>query len=126
MLRIEIAPKKPKPKVVSPPFIPTSKPAANWPYPSGGVTRLSQAILRDNIIKQQAKACPFIEGQVVIPVSEESFKAHGECYIQGIAKNYAQYGSDVEWPANNKPLIITAVNANGAILFTSVDFFKAK
>lgn len=123
MLRIEIEAKKPKP-VVTPPFTPQTKTA--WPYPSGGTTKFSQAVVRDNIIKAAYKACPFVPSQVVIPVNDSDFKTHGECYIQGIAKTYAEYGGGVDWPVNNKPLIITAVNQHGATLFTSIDFFKAK
>ena len=84
------------------------------------------AIARDNIIKKAAKECPFVKGQVVVPSNSDEAIKHGECYIQGIAQNYAQYGGETHWPENNSPLIITAVDQHGQTMFTNSAYFKAK
>lgn len=93
-------------------------------YPVTTSTPKNTAEIRDNIIKEAAKKCPYKVGDIVEPVNAESFAKYGQCYVQHIAQTYVQYGKDVEWPAHNNPLIVCAIAAGGDAFFATTNYFK--
>lgn len=80
---------------------------------------------RDNIIKKLAAACPYAEGEVVTPHSQEERDKWGtEIVVEKICDSYAKYGKGTDWPKDNsEPLIVTAYNkAKAARFFCTVGY----
>lgn len=69
---------------------------------------LEEAHRRDKLIKELAAQAKYVAGDTCVPTTDQGKEMYGECYVRGIAKNYAQYGN-VDWPDDDsQPMIVTA------------------
>jgi hypothetical protein len=137
MLRIYMPSlRKEPPTVVHPPWNQralTHTPSVTPPVEKPRVAPLQfEAIKRDKIIRDAAKACPYTVGDTCVQAqgSAEDIAKRGDCTIIKICQNYTQYGAETEWPAHNRPLIVLAshFDEKGVIIYfyCSVGFLKKK
>ena len=91
-------------------------------HPVSNITVYNETRRRDNIIKKLVEDCKFTEGQIVLSaVKEEEF------IINKICKCYAHMGSDVDWPVNDNPMIMTITSVkNKTVSFCTTNYLKAK
>jgi len=96
-----------------------------WKAPQQAVSNIAvynESRRRDNIIKKLVEECGFTEGQVVVSAIKGD-----EYIINKICKCYAHFGSDVDWPANDNPMIITATSVKDKVLsFCTTNYLKVK
>jgi len=104
--------------------IPYTPPTTAWKAPPAvsNIAVYNETRRRDNIIKALVAECKFTEGQVVLSaVKEEEF------LINKICGCYAHMGSDVDWPTNDNPMIVTITKVNDkSVSFCTTNYLKAK
>ena len=104
--------------------IPYTPPVSAWKAPPtvSNITIYNETRRRDNIIKALVTECGFTEGQVVLSAVKGD-----EFIVNKICRSYAHMGSDVDWPANDNPMILTITSVKDKVLsFCTTNYLKAK
>lgn len=91
-------------------------------HPVSNITVYNETVRRENIIKKLVSECGFTEGQIVLSdVKEEEY------IINKICRCYAHLGSNVDWPANDNPMLLTITSVkNTSVSFCTTNYVKAK
>lgn len=77
---------------------------------------------RENIIKALLAEFKLVEGQVVL-----SAVGDREYIINKICRTYAHMKSDVDWPKNDNPMIVTITSTkDNSVCFCTTNYLKAK
>lgn len=104
-------------------------PPTPWKAPSTvvqpSVTNIAvynEARRRDNIIKELLKDFKLVEGQIV-----EAAVTGQEFILNKICRSYSHMGADVDWPANDNPMIVTITSTKDqSVCFCTTNYLKTK
>lgn len=93
------------------------------PQPVSNIAVFKETARRENIIKKLVSECGFTEGQVVL----SDVKEEEEYVINKICRCYAHLGSNVDWPVNDNPMLLTITSVkNTSVSFCTTNYVKAK